>query len=82
MDNAHKLFKVGLIGTGRGFPEGLIEAWANLYTEFALAVSTRKDGIETPNDWLGYPKISEGVEGVKFIEASVRSNQEKAGAVI
>ena len=59
-----------------------IEAWANLYTEFALAVSARKDGIETPNDWLSYPKISEGVEGVKFIEASVRSNQEKAWAVI
>jgi len=70
------------VRTGRGFPEGLIEAWANLYTEFALAVSARKDGIETPNDWLGYPKISEGVEGVKFIEASVRSNQEKAWAVI
>ena len=70
------------VRTGRGFPEGLIEAWANLYTEFALAVSARKDGIDTPNDWLGYPKISEGVEGVKFIEASVRSNQEKAWAVI
>ena len=70
------------VRTGRGFPEGLIEAWANLYTEFALAVSARQDGIETPNDWLGYPKISEGVEGVKFIEASVRSNQEKAWAVI
>ena len=23
------------VRTGRGFPEGLIEAWANLYTEFA-----------------------------------------------
>ena len=26
------------VRTGRGFPEGLIEAWANLYTEFALSL--------------------------------------------
>ena len=25
-----------LVRTGRGFPEGLIEAWANLYTEFSV----------------------------------------------
>ena len=63
-----------LFGTGRGFPEGLIEAWANLYTEFALAVGARRDGLALPDEWLGYPRVSEGVTGVRFIEAAVQSN--------
>jgi len=62
------------VRTGRGFPEGLIEAWANLYTEFALAVCARRDGVAPPNEWLGYPRIADGVNGVRFIEAAVRSN--------
>ena len=63
-----------LVRTGRGFPEGLIEAWANLYTEFALAVAARKDGCTLPQGWLRYPTVSEGCDGVQFIDASVRSN--------
>jgi len=62
------------VRTGRGFPEGLIEAWANLYTEFALAVGARRDGLEMPDEWLGYPRVSDGVTGVRFIEAAVQSN--------
>ena len=42
--------------TGRGFPEGIIETWANLYTEFALAVAAKHDGI-VPDDWLAYPDV-------------------------
>lgn len=30
------------IRLARGFPEGVIEAWGNLYTEFALAVAARE----------------------------------------
>lgn len=62
------------VRTGRGFPEGLIEAWANLYTEFALAVAARRDGITPPADWLHYPSVEQGRDGVGFIDASVRSN--------
>ncbi|MBE1275906.1 Gfo/Idh/MocA family protein [Enterovibrio baiacu] len=64
-----------LIRTGRGFPEGLIEAWGNLYTEFALAVAARKDGTQIPANWLSYPRVAEGAQGVKFIEAVVTSHQ-------
>lgn len=63
-----------LVRTARGFPEGIIEAWANLYTEFALAVAARRDGIDMPSKWLGYPSVREGADGVRFIDASVRSN--------
>jgi len=64
-----------LVRTGRGFPEGLIEAWANLYLEFALAVAARRDGIDVPVAWLNYPTVSDGAKGVRFIEASVTSHE-------
>jgi predicted dehydrogenase len=64
-----------LIRAGRGFPEGIIESWANLYTEFALAVAARKDNLAIPDDWLAFPQLAEGVAGVRFIEATVESHQ-------
>ena len=63
------------VRTGRGFPEGLIEAWANLYTEFALAVAARRDGLNVPDNWLGYPQVEDGADGVRFVDAAVKSNQ-------
>jgi len=64
-----------LIRAARGFPEGLIEAWANLYTEFAMAVAARKDGMNIPADWLALPRVDEGVDGVRFVHAAVRSHR-------
>ena len=61
----------------RGFSEGMIEAWGNLYTEFALAVAAHKDDVTPPGDWLSYPTVEEGAQGVRFIEAAVNSH--KAG---
>ena len=63
-----------LVRTARGFPEGIIEAWGNLYTEFAMAVAARRDGRDLPEGYLGMPHVADGAEGVRFIEASVRSN--------
>ena len=62
-----------LVRTGRGFPEGLIEAWGNLYTEFAIAVGARRDGAALPAGMLDMPTVADGVDGVAFIEAAVRS---------
>ena len=63
------------VRTARGFPEGLMEAWANLYTEFAMAVAARRDRVSAPEDWLGLPRVEEGETGVRFIHASVTSNE-------
>ena len=63
-----------LVRTARGFPEGLIEAWANLYTEFAIAVAARRDSVLLPPDYLCLPDVRDGADGVRFIEASVQSN--------
>lgn len=66
-----------LVRTARGFPEGIIEAWANLYTEFALAVAARADGLQPPNDWLCFPNVAEGARGVAFVEAAVSSSEKQ-----
>lgn len=63
-----------LVRTARGFPEGIIEAWGNLYTEFAMAVAARRDGRATPDGWLGMPEVEDGADGVRFIEAAYQSN--------
>jgi hypothetical protein len=50
-----------------------LEAFANLYRNFALTVSARIEG-ETPKDeWLDFPGIEEGVRGMAFIENVVES---------
>jgi len=59
----------------RGFSEGVIEAWGNLYTEFAMAVAARRDGVTPPEDWLDYPTIEDGAKGVRFIDAAVESHE-------
>ncbi|WP_421981768.1 Gfo/Idh/MocA family protein [Roseibium sp.] len=64
------------VRTGRGFPEGLIEAWANLYTEFAMAVAARSDGVAIPADWIRLPRVGDGEAGVRFIHAAVASHNE------
>ena len=63
------------VRAARGFPEGIIEAWANLYSEFAMAVAAHKDGFETPEDWLGLPQVQDGVNGVQFIHACLASHR-------
>ncbi|MBT8330286.1 MAG: hypothetical protein KJN87_11320, partial [Desulfofustis sp.] len=55
--------------------EGVIEAWANLYTEFAMAVAARRDGIEPPLDWLDFPTVEDGARGVRFVDAAVQSHR-------
>lgn len=63
------------VRTGRGFPEGLIEAWANLYTEFAVAVAARHDAVALPDGWLGFPRVQDGARGVAFVDAVVASHE-------
>ena len=55
---------------GGGHPEGLFEAWSNLYTKFAKAIDKCEKG-EKIDFW--YPGIEAGVEGVKWVEKCVES---------
>ena len=64
-----------LLRMPRGHPEALTDAWANLYLELALAIQARRNGIELPKDFLAYPTIADGVDGMRFVEAAIKSNQ-------
>lgn len=59
----------------RGCPEGILEAWANLYTELGLAVEARRTGRTLPHGMLAYPTVRAAAEGVAFVEAAVRSSR-------
>ncbi len=69
---------VALGRTPRGHPEGLKEAFANIYGELARERMARALG-ETPPSYP-YPSIEEGAHTMAFIEACVAS--QKAGGWI
>jgi predicted dehydrogenase len=55
-----------------GHPEGFIEAFANLYRNFALNIIAAAEG-KSNDIMVDYPGIYEGVRGMKFLEAVVAS---------
>lgn len=61
--------------TPAGHPEGYLEAFANLYRNFALCVRARKDGTEPEPAWRDFPDASEGVRGMLFIEKVIASGK-------
>ena len=60
-----------------GHPEGYIEAFANIYRNFAFAVRAVKEGT-LPDPRYDFPGIQEGVRGMLFIERVVESSSGKA----
>ena len=61
-------------------PEGYLEAFANIYKNFANAVRAREVGKKLAKDDLAndFPKIEDGVRGMAFIEAVVKSSKGNA----
>ncbi|WP_122570599.1 Gfo/Idh/MocA family protein [Pseudomonas viridiflava] len=58
---------------GGGHPEGLFEAWSNLYYRFALAMNATTRGDAATLQSLRYPDIDAGVEGVRWVQRCVES---------
>jgi predicted dehydrogenase len=58
-----------------GHPEGYLEAFATVYGEIAGAIRAARDGAVLPAE-VHFPTIDDGIEGVAFIEAAVRSSAE------
>ena len=56
-----------------GHPEGFVEAFANLYRNYALALQARLAG-EQPAPDLDFPTVHDGVRGMAFIAACVASS--------
>lgn len=65
--------------TPGGHPEGYIEAFANIYRNFAKTVRAKAAG-ETPlPEYLDFPNVSDGVRGLQFIETMVASGYSRDG---
>jgi predicted dehydrogenase len=56
-----------------GHPEGYVEAFSTLYTEAARAIRAYQSG-EAPDRAVHYPTATDGLEGIRFIEAAVASS--------
>lgn len=56
-----------------GHPEGYLEAFANIYRNFALTVMALKEGQVPDATMLDFPGVEDGIRGMQFIDAVVRS---------
>jgi predicted dehydrogenase len=62
-----------------GHPEGYLEGFATIYSEIAQAIRAARSprgATPKPDPVVNFPTILDGVQGVAFIEAAVRSSAE------
>ncbi len=57
-----------------GHSEGVIEAFANIYTKVADVVSARILGLEPDPLALSFPTVEDGALGMKFVDAALESS--------
>lgn len=63
-----------------GHPEGYLEAFATIYVEAANAIQAKRDNSKLDGAVI-YPTVDDGVKGVAFIDACVRSSNKNGGWV-
>lgn len=63
-----------------GHPEGYLEAFATIYVEAANAIQAKRDNTQLDTAVV-YPTVDDGVKGVAFIDACVRSSNKNGGWV-
>ncbi len=59
--------------TPSGHPEGYLEAFANIYRNYALAVRKHKFGEAYDEEKLDFPTVDDGVKGMALVKAVVSS---------
>jgi predicted dehydrogenase len=57
-----------------GHPEGYLEGFANIYSEVAQAIKAARAGKKPP-EGVHFPTVDDGVKGLAFIEAAVKSSK-------
>ena len=65
--------------TPGGHPEGYIEAFANIYRNFARTLRARAAGETPRKKWLDFPTVDDGLRGMQFIETMVASAHSNDG---
>ena len=71
--------------TPGGHPEGYLEAFGNIYHNFALTLLSKLEGKEPTKEMLDFPGVDDGIRGMAFIEnvvASGNSNEKWTEYVI
>ena len=63
-----------------GHPEGYLEGFANVYSEAAKAILAHRNG-QSAGDEVVFPTVSDGLKGVQFVDACVRSSGRNAAWV-
>lgn len=58
-----------------GHPEGFFEAFANIYKESIELIRSVQDGRIIPFEEYGCPSVLDGVRGMRFIDAVLRSGK-------
>ncbi|MFD2037058.1 Gfo/Idh/MocA family protein [Belliella marina] len=64
--------------TPAGHPEGYMEAFANIYRNFARCIYAKRNGEEPKKEWLDFPGAEDGIRGMAFVDhvlASSKSDQ-------
>ncbi len=61
-----------------GHPEGYLEAFANIYRNFAYCLQARLEGKEPDPLFADFPGVSDGVRGMQFIDRVVESSNKGA----
>ena len=63
-----------------GHPEGYLEGFANIYAEAAEAIRAKRDG-RTLSAEVVFPTIHDGLAGVTFVDACVKSSRRRGAWV-
>ncbi len=63
-----------------GHPEGYLEGFANIYSEAAEAIIAARSG-DAPSADVLYPTVMDGLRGVQFVSACVKSSARDAAWV-
>ena len=85
-DAPSKLFRTGVGGNlteaaqraqriPAGHPEGYLEAFANIYRNFADTVRARMEGREPTGLEMDFPTVQDGLRGMRFVEVVVENSR-------
>lgn len=61
-----------------GHPEGYLEAFANIYRNFAKCVQASLENKKPNKVYTDFPSVADGVRGMQFIEKVVASSKSKS----
>lgn len=61
--------------TPAGHPEGYLEAFANIYKNFAKCVQAKIDGVPVDPIYNDFPTVEDGLRGMEFINKVIESGK-------